>query len=62
MVYGLIEGRIRRDCDARVALEARSREDVDLYSGAVKSGVAGGGRAVEYKYWQIGQIRVGGII
>lgn len=62
MVDGLVEGRIRRDGDTRIALEARGREDVDLYSGAVKSGVAGCGGAVKYKYWQIGQARVGGII
>lgn len=47
MVDGLVEGRVGRDGDARIALEACRGEDMDLYSRAVESGIRSRRWAVE---------------
>jgi hypothetical protein len=51
MADGLVEGRVRRDGDTRVALKSSCSEDVDLDSGAVESGIGSSRRAMEDEDW-----------
>lgn len=62
MIYGLVERRIRRDGDARVALKSSSSKDVDLDSGAIEGGIGRRRGAMEDEDWQISKVRVGGVV
>lgn len=62
MVDDAVEGRAGRDGDAREALEAGGREDVDLDARAVERVVGRGRGPVEDEDGQLAQQRVGGVV
>ena len=58
----MVEGRVRRDGNAGIALESSGSKDVDLDSGAVESRIGGRGGAMEDEDWQISEVRVGAVV